>query len=183
MILKLAKTLRGTPYFKTAAADALQDWVLEQNNPAPLMEVSYCKLTIGLCRSLPTSAQTFENAMDDHEFHAVGLEPPMGPLRVKSVKPVGKPKVAPASTLLEKAKKQGTDTLSGGASRKACFVYPLASTIAIDHGLSFDEALKRAEACWKRCPEKMQRLLPKEVETRPEPDDEVIDVDEPGALR
>ncbi len=146
MILKLAEAVRAAPYCKIDAGNALESWVTEVNIMEPALDVSYCKVVIGLygVAPLPQSEQ-LEAAVGENA--AVGLEPAMGKVTVKVQHRKGP------------AKPSGPQQPESKPTKKASFVYPMATALVKDHGISFEEGVKRAEQCWKRCPRNMQRHL------------------------
>lgn len=167
MILKSASVLRGPPFFKEEAANALSSWVEETNKLEPAMDVSYCKLLIGLVALPSVSAlQAGPDAQSEGDPHqAVGLEPAMGKVNIKHVRTrVGHPdanheQLAP--------------------TKKAQFVYPMAASLAMEHGMSFDDAVAKAEKCWQRCPQAMRHNLPQDWAPIPDIDNgqEVLDLE------
>lgn len=167
MILKSADVLRGPPFFKEEAAHALTNWVQETNKPEPALDVSYCKLLIGLVALPSVSAlEAGPDAQSEGEAcQAVGLEPAMGKVNIKHVRTrVG---VSDANH----------DQLV--PTKKAQFVYSMAASLAREHGMSFDHAVVKAEKCWQRCPQALRNNLPQDWAPLPDIDNgqEVLDVE------
>eukprot|EP00434_Breviolum_minutum_P040938 symbB.v1.2.036402.t1/scaffold5130.1/size31091/2 len=171
MILKAADTLDQRPFLKHEAAEALRCWVEERNELHPALNVSYCKLAIGLAAPstlTQTLTDNFEaGAVDGGDNVPAGLEPSMGKVIVKYMRPKGG----------SAAKEQGQQNHDrgneiGAPTKKAMFVYPLAVSLASNHNLTFDRALVKAEECWKRCPPQLRQKLPTDLAEVEGDDDE-----------
>ena len=172
MILKAADTLDQRPFLKHESAEALRCWVEERNEPQPALNVSYCKLAIGLAAPstlTQTLAENFEADAVDGDNVPVGLEPSMGKVTVKTMRPKGG---AAAKEQGQQNHDRGDSLVSGAPTRKAMFVYPMAASLASDHNLTFDRALVKAEECWKRCPPHLRQKLPTDLAEVEGDDDE-----------